>query len=529
MIDVIVENAQIYNGFDAVPMRTDLAIVGDRIALLCDLSDRDAYERIDGTALVLAPGFIDVHSHSDELWLADGRCEGKIRQGVTTEIAGNCGTSVAPLRGEAERRKAREASDVGVELAWREFDEFFDIVERSGVALNVASLVGLGTTRRAVRGDLEGRLDDDELAAECALVRASIERGALGVSSGLIYVPSRYADERELLACAVASRDAGMPRYASHLRSEGDDLLAAVDEALSIAEAADVTVQFSHHKAAGKKNWGKVDRTLDAIANARARGISANADVYPYVAMWTDLDTILPEDALFGGSDAALARLADPETAVALALRLQLERADEWHDIQISTVASERNAHLAGMRLDDVAAMWRLSPPRAALRLLVEERLAVQAIFFAMTEPDVATVLSAGFTSIGSDASARAFDGPTAVGVPHPRTFGTFPRVFGRYVRGRRTLEIGEAIRRMTSLAADQFGIADRGRIVPGAFADLVLFDAEKIVDTATYERPFSAPLGVEAVWVNGRAVIRDGVPTGARPGRALRGGRSRA
>jgi len=527
MIDTIVAGARIFDGVDPTPFVTDLGIVGERIALIGDLSERDARERIDGSGRTLAPGFIDVHAHSDELWLADGRCEGKIRQGVTTEIGGNCGTSVAPLRGEAERRKAEEAAAVGVEIAWRDFDEFFAIVERNGVALNVASLVGLGTTRRAVRGDLEGRLDDAELEAECTLVRESIERGALGISSGLIYVPSRYADERELHACAAAARDAGMPRYATHLRSEGDDLLAAVDEALDLGRDADVAVQLSHHKAAGKKNWGKVHRSLDAIARARARGVTANADAYPYVAMWTDLDTILPEDALHGGRDATLERLRDPETAVALALRLQLERADEWHDIQISTVASERNASLAGMRLDEIASAWRLSPPRAALRLLLEERLAVEAIFFAMSEDDVASVLSAGFVSIGSDASARSDRGPTAQGVPHPRTFGTFPRVFGRYVRGRHTLEIGEAIRRMTSLAADQFGIVDRGRIQIGAFADLVLFDAERIVDTATYERPYQYPIGIDDVWVNGRAVVKNGETTGARPGKALRGGRS--
>jgi N-acyl-D-amino-acid deacylase len=527
MINVIIESARIYDGVDPSPFVTDLGIVGDRIALIGDLAGRDAYERIDGRTRTLAPGFIDVHSHSDELWLADGRCEGKIRQGVTTEIAGNCGSSVAPLRGEAERRTAERSRAAGVELAWRDFDEFFDIVERSGVALNVASLVGLGTTRRCVRGDEDGRLGDDELAAECALVRESVERGALGVSSGLIYVPSRYADERELVACAGAARAAGMPRYVSHLRSEGDDLLGAVDEALTVAREAEVAVHFSHHKAAGKKNWGKVHRSLEAIAAARARGVNAFADAYPYIALWTDLETILPDDARAGGREATLARLADPETAVALALRLQLERAEEWHDIQIATVGSDRNANLSGWRLDEIAERWRLSPPRAALRLLAEERLEVDAIFFAMTEEDVATVLSADFVSVGSDASARATDGPTARGLPHPRTFGTFPRIFGRYVRGRRTLELGEAIRRMTSLAADSFGLARRGRVAVGAFADLVLFDADRIVDTATYERPFSYPLGIDAVFVNGTAVVRDGAATGARPGRALRGGRA--
>jgi len=321
-----------------------------------------------------------------------------------------------------------------------------------------------------------------------------------------------------------------MPRYVSHIRSEAGELLEAVEEAIEIGREAEVGVQISHHKAAYKKNWGKVHRTLAAIANARAQGISVHADVYPYVAMWTGLDTILPEDATLDGREATLERLRDPETATALALRLRLDREpSEWHDIQISTVATERNASLAGMRLDEIAAAWRLSPPRAAIRLLLEEGLDVGAIFFAMDEDDVATVLSAEFVSIGSDASARAIDGPTAQGMPHPRTFGCFPRVFGRFVRGRHTLELAEAIRRMTSLAAAQFGLTDRGSIATGTFADLVLFDPERIVDTATYERPYAYPEGVDSVWVNGSAVVRAGASTGKRPGRALRGGRGRA
>ena len=527
MIDVIIEGARIYDGVSAVPVETDLAIVGDRIALVGDLRERDAHERFVAPARVLCPGFIDVHSHSDELWLADGRCEGKIRQGVTTEIGGNCGTSIAPLRGLAATRKAEDTRNVGVELDWRDLDQFFSIVEQSGVALNIATLVGLGTTRRCVRGDLEGRLDEIEERAQADLIRAAIEQGALGISSGLIYVPSRYADLDELVSCASAARAAGMPRYVTHLRSEGADLLEAVDEALEVGRLAEVAVHLSHHKAAGKKYWGTVHRSLQAVERARARGIVAGADVYPYVAMWTDLDTILPDDARDGGREATLERLRDPETVTALALRLELEHGGTWGDIAISDAGSERNADLAGMRLDDIARGWRLTPPRAALRLLLEEHLDVQAIFFAMSEDDVATVLSADFVSIGSDASARALDGPTARGVPHPRTFGCFPRVFGRFVRGRRTLELGEAVRRMTSLAADQFGLRGRGRIEIGAYADLVLFDPERIVDTATYDRPFAYPIGIDAVWVNGRAVVRDGISTGARPGRVLRGGRS--
>ena len=526
MIGTIIEGAVVYDGSSGRPRHFDVGIVGDRVALLGDLRERDAYERVRGSGLTLAPGFIDVHSHSDELWLADGRCEGKILQGVTTEIAGNCGTSIAPLRGLAQTRKAEAALRVGVELGWRDLDEFFSILERSGVALNVATLVGLGTTRRCVRGDRAGRLEDDELRAQAELVRSTVEQGALGVSSGLIYVPSRYADVAELAACACAAREAGMPRYVSHLRDEGDGLIEAVEEAFAVGRTADVAVQLSHHKAAWKRNWGKVHQSLALAQQARSSGLAVGADAYPYVAMWTGLDTLLPGDAREGGRDATLERLRDPQTAAALALRLELDHAGTWHDIAISSVRSERNAALAGVRLDQVARGWRLSPPRAVLRLLLEEELEVDAIFFAMSEDDVATVLSADFVSIGSDASARALDGPTAHGVPHPRTFGCFPRVFGRYVRGRRTLELGEAIRRMTSLAADQFGLANRGRIAIGAYADLVLFDAEHIVDTATYERPYAYPRGIDAVWVNGRAVVRAGSPTGSRPGRALRGGR---
>ena len=513
MIDTIIEAANIYDGIGTVPFQTDVALVGDRIALIGSLADRDARERVAANGLALAPGFIDVHAHTDDLWLADGRCLGKIHQGVTTEIGGNCGSSVAPPAADAP---------------WRDLDDFFSAVQSSGVALNVATLVGLGTTRARVVGERDGRLDPTELRAECDLVRTAVEQGALGVSSGLMYVPSRYADRDELVACAIAAREAGKALYATHLRSEGDALFEAVDEALEIARRADVAVQFSHHKAAGKKNWGKVERSLETIARARAVGLAAHADVYPYTATCTRLDTILPEDALEGGTEATLERLADPATSAALALRLSLDRGGaDWHDIAISTVASERNADLQGLRLDDIARGRHQSPARAALDLLREERLAVEAIFFSLSEDDVATVLSADFVTIGSDASARAHDGPTARGLPHPRTFGCFPRIFGRFVRGRNRLEIGEAIRRMTSLAADTFGIAERGRIELGAYADLVLFDRNAIVDTATYEQPYAYPRGIEHVWVNGRQVIANGHSTGARPGRVLRGGRA--
>jgi N-acyl-D-amino-acid deacylase len=506
-------------------------VAGGRIALIGDLSDREALERIPAEGLALCPGFIDVHSHSDELWLADRRSLGKIAQGVTTEIAGNCGSSAGPLFGEAFEKKRRNARRYRLDVEWRTLDEFFTLVERSGVALNVASLVGLGTTRACVSGNAERRLERGELAMQRRLVREAVEHGAIGVSSGLVYEPSRYADEGELVACAREASEAGAARYVSHVRDEGDGVLGAVAEALRIGELAEVAVQCSHHKAAGRRNWGKVHQTLEMIAAARARGLDAGVDVYPYVASWTELATILPAAIRSGGEAATLARLREPESAASVALALTLARdpstgGDGWHDILLTDTGSERNAAYAGYRIDELAAHWHLSPARTVIRLLVEEELAVQCAFFSMSEDDVATVMSAEFCSIGSDASARAFSGITVAGVPHPRTYGCFPRVFGRFVRGRRTLAIEEAIRRMTSLPATQFDLAERGTIAVGNWADLVVFDAEQIRDRATYEQPCVPPEGIRHVFVNGRAVMRESAYTGALPGRVLRGGR---
>ncbi|MGZ3515545.1 MAG: N-acyl-D-amino-acid deacylase family protein [Vulcanimicrobiaceae bacterium] len=526
VISTVFENATIIDGTGRPPFITDVGIVRDRIALIGNLSGRDAHERVNCSGKVLAPGFIDVHSHSDELWLALPTCDGKIAQGVTTEIGGNCGMSVAPLHGPGLERVQRSARHIGIDVEWRSLDEFFALVEHSGVALNVATLVGLGTTRQVVAGDSERRLEAEELRAQARAVREACEQGALGISSGLIYPPSRYADLDELVAMAAAARDAGAARYASHVRDEGDELLPAIEEALNVGERAGVTVQCSHHKAQGKRNWGKVHASLELIERARARDLDAYCDLYPYVASWTELATILPPEVRYGGRTPTLERLRDPEAASAIALALNVKLGDQWHDIMVTEVASERNAGLAGMRMDEIARHWWLSPARAAIRLLEEEKLEVGAVFFKMNEDDVATVLSAEFCCIGSDASVRALRGPTARGVPHPRTFGTFPRVFGRFVRQRRTIDAVEAVRRMTSLPARIFGLHERGCVEVGNFADLVVFDQQTIRDRATYEDPYHYPEGIAHVYVNGKAVLRDGELTRARPGRVLRGGR---
>lgn len=526
MLTYVFERASVYDGSGRPPFVADVATFGDRIALIGQLSEHDARRRIACDGLALAPGFIDIHSHSDEHWLIENAATGKIFQGVTTEIGGNCGSSVAPLSGYARDRKAIELKHLDLQPEWSSFDEFFGEVERRSVALNVASLVGLGTTRACIAGPEERRLERGEIAVQERLVRQAIEEGAVGVSSGLIYEPGRYADVEELASAARAAREAGAPMYASHIRDEGDRLIEAVEEALEVGARAEVMVQLSHHKAAWRRNWGKVNRTLEMVDRARRSGRAVACDVYPYVAMWTDLDTILPDDLRSGGPEATLQRLADPQTATAalLALRLRFDE-NEWHDMLVTDVRSERNAELAGLRIDEIAARRRTTPPRAALDLLREERLGVQCAFFAMDEDDVATVLSADFCAVASDASTRAFRGVTAHGVPHPRAFGCFPRVFRRFVRARKTLAVEEAVRRMTSLPANLFNLRSRGSIAEGAYADLVIFDPQTIGDRATYERPFVAPEGISYVAVNGQLVAENGVMTSARPGRVLRAG----
>lgn len=523
MLSTIFENAQVVDGSGKAPFRADVGIAGDRIALVGDLRERDAAVRVDCSGKTLSPGFIDVHSHSDELWLALPQCDGKIAQGVTTEIGGNCGMSAAPLRGPGLERVKRAAAHVGLDVGWQSMGEFLDLVERNGVALNVATLVGLGATRHAVSGDSERPLQKSEMEAQAALVREACEEGAIGISSGLAYPPSSYADLDELAAMASAAREAGASRYASHIRDESERLWEATEEALEVGRRADVLVQCSHHKAAGKRNWGKVEYSLGIIADARAHGLIAYADVYPYEASWTELATILPPESRYGGIEATLAYLQDPQGAGEVARYLERTRGDEWNDVLITDVSSQENAHFAGMRLSEIAQAWQMEPDRAAIRLLVEERMDVGAAYFRMCEEDVATVLSAEFCCVGSDASVRALSGPTARGVPHPRTFGTFPRVLQRFVRERGTLDLPQAIARMTSLPAKIFGFRDRGVIAEGKYADLVLFDQARIADVSTYAKPYAFPVGIAAVYVNGKPVLRDGAFTGQRPGKVLR------
>ncbi|TAM77530.1 D-aminoacylase [bacterium] len=524
MLSTIFRGARVYDGSGRPPQVVDVATYGDRVVLIGRLDEQDAREIVDCTGLALAPGFIDVHGHTDELWLIEPRVESKLRQGVTTEIGGNCGLSAAPLVHDVLRRqRAERLKDYGIELSWSSMDEFLTLVERERPAINVATLVGLGTTRANVAGDDPRPLEREQSATQERLVREAVEAGALGVSSGLIYPPGSYATTEELSAMAQAAASAGAPLYATHLRSESDALEEAVDEALRIGRTAGVTVQLSHHKAWGKRNWGRVHRTLAVIDAARDAGEPVFADAYPYLGAWTELAQILPPSSRIGGVEATLERLRDPAQRAGIALAVELVWQGRWHEILITDVASARNEELAGQRIGELGRSWGVKPVAAALQLLLEERLTPAAIFFEMTQSDVDAVFSARFVAVGSDASGRALRGVTARGLPHPRAFGTFPRAVGRYSRRRRIYDLAEGVRRATSLPAAIFGLRDRGLIERGTFADLLLFDEEALIDRATYEEPTLLPEGIRAVYVNGVCVLRDGAFTGERSGRVLR------
>jgi N-acyl-D-amino-acid deacylase len=527
MLDVVLEQPTIVDGTGGACFRTDVALRGDRIVRIGDCVGRDAIQRIDCNALVLAPGFIDMHGHSDEALLALPTADSKIMQGVTLEVGGNCGASPGPFSATSlAERRAELQTHYDLNATWDDFAGFLDALDAAPPAMNFCCLVGLGETRKAIGAVTPGPISKEKLEEQCALVRDACERGAIGVSSGLIYQPGSFADLAELESLAVAARGAGSALYASHIRSEGDQLVEAVDEALTIGRRAGIAVQLSHHKAAGRRNWGKVHDTLTSIERARSSGVDVVLDQYPYKASSTGLDVILPADVNVGTKTEIAARLADPVYFALTAGRIDLEYASRWDEVLVASVGSERNRDLEGMTISAIAGRTGASPAATALGLLRDESLDVAAIYFTMCEDDLRAVLQYANTCIGSDSSVRAVDGITARGKPHPRAFGTFPRIFKRYVREAKLISLEEAVRRATSLAAQRLGVRERGRIAEGYFADLVLFDPEWIADTSTYEAPHRYPAGIRSVYVNGEAVVQAGKVTGARPGRLLRRGR---
>ncbi len=523
-MDLIIKNGKILDGSGNIWYRGDVGIEGDSIAALGDLSGAEAQEVIDAEGKYVAPGFIDMHSHSDSNLVVNPEAHSKIRQGVTTEVIGQCGHSAAPLMGEARERAEEQAERWGLEIDWETMGDYMDRLQREGVSVNVVPLVGHGNLRRIVMGYENREPTEDEMEQMVDLLEEGMEAGAFGMSSGLIYAPGSYSDTDELVHLAKGLRPYN-GTYFTHMRNEGNRLLDALEEAFTISREAGIPAQISHHKAVGKPNWGKVKKSLAAIEQVREDGLDVTCDQYPYIATSTSLSASMPKWAHEGGKEALLERLQDPETREKIYEEIdpQKKEAGGWDTLVISRVSSEENKHYEGMNLEEIAAERGVEACYAAFDLLVEEELQVGVVNFCLNEDDVRYVMQHPTVMPGSDGSALVTEGPLGEGKPHPRSYGTFVRILGKYVREEGVLTFPEAVRKMTSLPAQKLGLTDRGLLKKGLKADIVVFDADTVEDKATFVEPHQYAAGVEEVIVNGRRVITEGDHTGARPGSVLK------
>jgi N-acyl-D-amino-acid deacylase len=523
VLDVLIKGGSVIDGSGAPPRPADVAIEGERVLAVEPLPGAEAGHVIDATGLAVAPGFIDMHSHADFVLPGLPTADSKVHQGFTLEVVGNCGASLAPLNPLRRQDVIDTALTVPpLRWDWTSFGSYLDRLRQAGTSLNVAALVGHGTVRIAAMGTGDARPGPAELRAMQGEVRRAMEEGAVGLSTGLIYPPGVFADTEEIVALARAAADAG-GLYASHIRGEGDTLLAAIAEAIEIGRQAQLPVQISHLKAAGRTNWPKMAEAIALIEQARADGLDVTADMYPYPAGSTGLSALLPTWAHAGGRDALLARLSDPAERARLRDALDgpgLAADAGWPNILISGCpATPRHE---GRTLAEIAAERRQPGSEAVLDVLREARADVDMILFMMSEENVALGLRQPWVMIGSDGEGRATDGPYATGKPHPRNYGTCPRLLGHYVRERGLVPLEEAVRKMTSLPAAKLRLRDRGVLRPGTFADIVVFDPATVSDTATFTDPHRYPEGIPWVLVNGRPVVAEGRHTGSRPGRVL-------
>ncbi|MBI3626198.1 MAG: D-aminoacylase [Candidatus Rokubacteria bacterium] len=529
MLDSKIEGVTVLDGTGAPGFRTDVGVTGEAIVAVGDLSREPAGTTLRASGLTLAPGFIDIHSHSDwRLW-ANRRAESKIRQGVTTEVVGNCGFSPAPVN-PAFREELRGFAlylPEGMDFSWQSVEEYLNRLDGGGLALNVIQLVGHGALRVAAMGFARRKPTESELAHMKRLVAESLEGGAWGMSTGLIYAPGSYAETEEIVELSrVAGRHRGF--YASHIRGEGANLLNAISEAIRIGREAELPVEVSHLKAAGRPHWGQVKEALALINAARAEGLDVTADVYPYTASSTTLRTLLPGWVLEGGVEAMLQRLSDPATRGRIRAEVEAGRTGGenlaanagWDGTMIAYAPSRPEAE--GKRLSDLAREWGQAPLDVAMDLIVADRGKAYVVLFQLDEADLTVALADPHVMIGSDGSALSPHGELGRGRPHPRSYGTFPRVLARYWRDQRLLSLEQAVHKMTGLPAKKLGLKDRGVIRVGAKADLVIFNHKTVTDLATYEEPHRYPAGIEYVFVNGRLVIKAGEHTGSLPGRVL-------
>jgi len=529
--DLILRHGTIYDGSGGTPFIGDVAIHQDTIAAVGKLDEAHGRRELDVTGLAVAPGFINMLSWATESLLHDGRSQSDIRQGVTLEVMGEA-ESMGPLNAQMKKDFVAQQGDIRYDVKWTTLGGYLEHLEKRGVSCNVASFVGGTTVRVHELGYADRAPTPDELQRMTRLVEQAMEEGAVGVSSALIYAPGFYAKTDELIALArAAGKHGGI--YISHLRSEGNQFLEALDEFLAIAREANVAAQIYHLKAAGSNNWHKLDAVITKIEAARASGQRITADMYPYTAGATGLDAAMPPWVQEGGNHEWIKRLQDP------AIRERVKRemvtpTDQWESLYLAAGSPERVLlvgfknpklkSLTGKTLAEVAKLRGKSPEETAMDLVIEDGSRVTTVYFMMSEENIRKQLRLPWVSFDSDAPSMAPEGPFLKANPHPRAYGTFARVLGKYVRDEKILPLQDAIRRLTSFPAETLKLDRRGRLQPGYFADVVVFDANKIQDHATFEKPHQYSTGFAQVFVNGVQVLKDGEHTGAKPGRFVRG-----
>ncbi len=524
--DLVIKDGTVLDGTGGSAWKADLGIRGDTIAAVGEIDPEQGKQVIQATGLHVCPGFIDIHTHSDGMILVYPYADSRVLQGVTTELTGNCGGSAAPLVGvDADKRRQQMREDDDIPADWTDVASYFARVEETGISVNHAMLLGQGTLRQNAVGMVDRTLTADELKAVIRAVEEGLDQGVMGLSTGLEYVPGSYTPTEEIVALArVVARRGGL--YASHIRDEGFTLLEAINEAAETGRKAGVRVEISHFKAAGRPNWSKQTAALQMLEAARGSGIDIRADAYPYPVYSTGLTIFMPTWAREGGAEALVERIRnrDQRSRIRKEVDKQILNDPGAYDlIVITRVKTDKNRPLIGKNLAEVAGLWKVEPVDALLRLTEEEETRVEMVGYGMDPANVEMVLSNPLVMVGSDGYSMAPKGKMAEARPHPRSYGTYPRVLSHYARERKIFDLPTAVKKITSMPADQIGLSDRGRIARGMKADLVAFDAASVKDTATFEKPHQYPVGIEHVLVNGEPVVENGKHNGARPGRVLR------
>lgn len=529
-IDILIRNGTLYDGSGRAPTKGDVAIRGDKIIGVGELSATQAKLVIDARGLAVAPGFINMLSWSNESLIADGRGHSEIRQGVTTQILGE-GWSMGPYSDAMKKAFKAKQTDLKFDIEWTTLSEYLYFLQRRGVSHNVASFIGQATIREHVIGLENKKATPEDILRMREIVERAMRDGALGIGTALEYAPAYYADTNELIElCKAAAKYQG--KYITHMRSEGERLLKGIDEAIKIGREAKIPVEIYHLKAAGKANWNKMDEAVARIEKARKDGVTITANMYPYEAGGAPLTACIPPWASEGGEVAMRRRLKDPKDRARVID--DIKNKSDWPNFyrnagspdRLILVSFKKDAlkPLTGKTLEEIARERKTDPIETILDLLVEDESSIGTFYFITAEENIRKLIALPWISFGSDEAAQAPEGLFLKSMPHPRAYGNFARVLGKYVREEKLLKLEEAIRKMTSLPATNLGLDKRGLLKDGYFGDVVIFDPAAIIDKATYRKPHQYAVGVQHVFVNGVHVLKDGEHTGAKPGRALAG-----